>query len=123
MSRSLLAKQLPAEDWILLPAKDFPESRAGRNARRAHSRYIRHLLFDLGHGKFTNLSPENHRIVLDECRKHYELYVAKVRADGGIPMPFSNQRKGFIHWWKWRLKGDYVRMDIPKKLREFEKVA
>lgn len=123
MAYSLLREQLPVDDWILLPTAEIPGSRASIAIRHAHTRHIRHILFDIGKGKITNLSPENHKAVMDVCRSQYESYVFKCQQSGRTPMPFKHIGGGYIRWWKYQQKALYVRCDVPKKLREYENAA
>jgi hypothetical protein len=121
MAQSLLASQLPVDDWVLLPTKLGVVENMHKS--RAYGRFIRHILFDIGRGLFTNLSEEHHKLVLDHCRKQYQSYVIGCRKSGRTPMPFRHTDKGYICWWKWQQKGAYVRNDIPKRIAEFQKVA
>ena len=123
MTHSLLARQLPVDEWIMLPTPEIPGSRNSIAMRKAHTRHIRHILFDLGAGLFTNLSPELHQIVLDACRSDYNRYVEKAKREGRTPMRFQSGGRGYISFWKWMMKGIYVRNDIPRKLKEYQKVA
>lgn len=118
MALSALAQAIPVDDWILLPTKPDPEEL--RQEKLAYRRYIRHLLYDVGKGRFTNLPPEQHKLVLDACRESYERYLFKCKVEGRTPKPFRNTADGFIKWWKSSQRAQYVRCDIPRKLREYD---
>lgn len=121
MTRSLLARQLPVDEWIMLPTK--PGVRETIQTKAIEGRYIRHVLFDIGGGLFTNLSPELHQIVLNACRSAYSIYLDKCKLDGRTPVRFKSGGHGYIEIWKKAMKRCYLYRDIPRKLKEYQKVA
>jgi hypothetical protein len=122
MATSLLRTVPTVDDWVLLPVKIMPGSRQAIRQRANWARYVRHLLFEVGHGKITNLSPEHYKIVMDQCRMRYEEYLIRSKALGRTPMPFKHIGKGYIRWWKWNQKSRYVDCDIRRNMREYEQI-
>ena len=121
MSLRTLRKQLPVDDWILLPTK--PGKMEQYEIERAHSRYVRHLLFDVGRGKFGNLSPAEHAIVMEHCRKSYEGHVMRRRAQRRNPAPFRHTPDGYICYYKRAMAARYVAADLKRNIEEFKKSA
>jgi hypothetical protein len=66
------------------------------------------------------LSPEDHKIVLDYCRSQYESYKQKCASERRKPMAFNHTRCGYVRFWKRFQRSIYVQRDIPKKIKEFE---
>lgn len=123
MSLALLSRQIPVDEWVLLPTKLPYWSTEEKKKRWAHARFVRHLLFDIGKGKFQNLSPEQHKIVLAACRQTYAKHVENCKRDGRTPMPFRGARDGFVNWWKYFMKGRYVRYDVPNRVQKYQDAA
>jgi hypothetical protein len=121
MSLALLSRQTPLDDWLLLPTKEPYHSRAAKAERTRQARYARHLLFDIGRGRMMALPPDLHEIVVNQMRRTYQVHVENCKRDGRTPMPLKGAK--FTRWWKVMSKAHYIQWDLPKRARDYEKVA